>query len=323
MAADRRRLAPAAASAERAACSGRRVVPIRGVGRRHLDRGVRGHGRRDRVDCSCSSPDRKPAAVAGAAVFAFNPNVLYLQSTPMTEPLLMGLMTLAVAMLLDWTTRGRESFSDPVRAVPARPNDSRPLFVGWVFALACLTRYEAWPVTAAALAAAAWALWRQGESPAAAAAPRGGHRHCSRQRRSRGFSFSAASSSASGSSRAGSSCPKTLPLAIHSCAAGQIWFGLHRLSGSLALACWHRRGDRADCPWRDEDPMVPRAHRRFARRDRGASVARVRRGPSVPDPLHGAAVVLEAIGAGVAVGLARRVLPRITTFNAETAEHAE
>jgi hypothetical protein len=37
-----------------------------------------------------------------------------------------------------------------------------------VFALACLTRYEAWPVTAAALAAAAWALWRQGE-PAAAA----------------------------------------------------------------------------------------------------------------------------------------------------------
>ena len=30
------------------------------------------------------------AAVAGAAVFAFNPNVLYLQSTPMTEPLLLG-----------------------------------------------------------------------------------------------------------------------------------------------------------------------------------------------------------------------------------------
>src|SRR5678810_22805 len=28
------------------------------------------------------------AALAGAAVFALNPNVLYLQSTPMTEPLL-------------------------------------------------------------------------------------------------------------------------------------------------------------------------------------------------------------------------------------------
>jgi hypothetical protein len=31
-----------------------------------------------------------------------------------------------------------------------------------MFALACLTRYEAWPVTACALAAAAWALWRRG-----------------------------------------------------------------------------------------------------------------------------------------------------------------
>ena len=30
------------------------------------------------------------AAVAGAAVFALNPNVLYLQSTPMTEPLLLA-----------------------------------------------------------------------------------------------------------------------------------------------------------------------------------------------------------------------------------------
>ena len=30
------------------------------------------------------------AAVAGAAVFALNPNVLYLQATPMTEPLLLG-----------------------------------------------------------------------------------------------------------------------------------------------------------------------------------------------------------------------------------------
>src|SRR6266849_17445 len=34
------------------------------------------------------------AAAAGAAVFALNPNVLYLQATPMTEPLLFGLTTL-------------------------------------------------------------------------------------------------------------------------------------------------------------------------------------------------------------------------------------
>src|SRR6266542_2882307 len=42
------------------------------------------------------------AAIVAAAVFAFNPNVLYLQSTPMTETLLLALTTLAVAMLMAW-----------------------------------------------------------------------------------------------------------------------------------------------------------------------------------------------------------------------------
>src|SRR5207247_1455398 len=41
------------------------------------------------------------AAVAAATIFAANPNVLYLQSTPMTEPLLLALMLLGVALLLD------------------------------------------------------------------------------------------------------------------------------------------------------------------------------------------------------------------------------
>src|SRR5919198_1204297 len=43
--------------------------------------------------------DSVAAAIVAAAVFALNPNVLYLQSTPMTEPLLMALTTLGVAML--------------------------------------------------------------------------------------------------------------------------------------------------------------------------------------------------------------------------------
>jgi hypothetical protein len=34
--------------------------------------------------------------------------------------------------------------------------------LGVLFALACLTRYEAWPITASALAIACWALWRSG-----------------------------------------------------------------------------------------------------------------------------------------------------------------
>jgi 4-amino-4-deoxy-L-arabinose transferase-like glycosyltransferase len=41
----------------------------------------------------------RSAALAGFAVLALNPDILYLQSTPMTEPLLLGLTTLSVALL--------------------------------------------------------------------------------------------------------------------------------------------------------------------------------------------------------------------------------
>jgi hypothetical protein len=91
-------------------------------------------------------------AVAAAAVFGLNPNVLYLQATPMTEPLLLAATTMAVAMLMAWTS-SRDPSAGPV---------------GTAFALACLTRYEAWPVTVAALAAAGWARWRRGQPVGAA-----------------------------------------------------------------------------------------------------------------------------------------------------------
>jgi hypothetical protein len=74
-------------------------------------------------------------AVAGAAVFALNPNVLYLQATPMTEALLLGLMTAAVAMLIAWCdVQARADAADSARSTR---------WIGWTFALACLTRYEA------------------------------------------------------------------------------------------------------------------------------------------------------------------------------------
>jgi len=86
------------------------------------------------------------AALAGAAVFALNPNVVYLQATPMTEPLLLALTLLGVALLIAYVRDGK-----------------RPALAGIVLALACLTRYEAWPITYAALPAATWASWRKGE----------------------------------------------------------------------------------------------------------------------------------------------------------------
>jgi hypothetical protein len=88
------------------------------------------------------------AALVAAAVFALNPNVVYLQATPMTEPLLLGLTLLGVALLIAHVRDGRRSAS-----------------IGVVLALACLTRYEAWPITYVALTTAAWAIWRSGEAP--------------------------------------------------------------------------------------------------------------------------------------------------------------
>ena len=84
------------------------------------------------------------AASAAVFVFVINPNLLYLQSTPMTEPLMLGVTLLAVAMTVEWSLGGDRSW---------RP---RPSSIGMVFTLACLTRYEAWPVTVTALAAAVW-----------------------------------------------------------------------------------------------------------------------------------------------------------------------
>jgi hypothetical protein len=110
------------------------------------------------------------AAIAGVAVFALNPNVLYLQATPMTEPLLIALLVLAVAMLTRWCARICDVYATVDRAGTSskvcdphatRESKSRAA-IGAVFALACLTRYEAWPATVSALALAAWALHRAG-----------------------------------------------------------------------------------------------------------------------------------------------------------------
>ncbi len=94
-------------------------------------------------------------SVAGAALTAalvsLNPDVLYLQATPMTEPLLFGLTACEVLLLTAWGVRGRL--------------DDTPRAAGWVMVLACLTRYEAWAITGVALALSALAWWRQGASP--------------------------------------------------------------------------------------------------------------------------------------------------------------
>ena len=95
---------------------------------------------------------------AGAAVtaltIALNPNVLYLQSTPMTESLLLGLSTFGVLLTYRWVHAGATA---PPRAA------------GWTLVGLCLTRYEGWLIAGAAIACAGLALWLKGRSLSVAA----------------------------------------------------------------------------------------------------------------------------------------------------------
>lgn len=89
------------------------------------------------------------AACAGAALLLANPNVLYLQSTPMTEPLLFGTTLLAVALTANWIDDGVER---------------TPHAAGLAIAAACMTRYEAWPICGALFALTLVVLLRRGLS---------------------------------------------------------------------------------------------------------------------------------------------------------------
>ncbi len=89
----------------------------------------------------------RAGAVLAVLVILSNPNLLYLQSTPMTEPLLLGLIGLA----LWWTI---EALDDGSRL--------RWLRASGALALALMTRYEAWPVAGALLAATVVARWHEG-----------------------------------------------------------------------------------------------------------------------------------------------------------------
>ena len=88
-------------------------------------------------------------AIAASALLLLNPNVLYLQSTPMTEPLLFATVMLSIVLAERWVTFCPEQ--GPARA-------------GIALAAACLTRYEGWPIAAAIIALTPVILMRRGMS---------------------------------------------------------------------------------------------------------------------------------------------------------------
>ena len=91
------------------------------------------------------------AATVAVLLLALNPNLLYLQATPMTEPLLLASLFLVVLWLHEWVPLNQAQ-------VPRR--------LGWALVAAVLTRYEAWLVVGAALVAATYASVRLGASRA-------------------------------------------------------------------------------------------------------------------------------------------------------------
>jgi hypothetical protein len=166
------------------------------------------------------------AALVGAAAFALNPNVLYLQATPMTEPLLLALTLVAVALLM-------RAASD--QSVALQPHDPSAAAVGGAFALACMTRYEAWPVTICALVAAVYAWWRSGVGFPAS---------CRRAGVIALYPATAVAAFAVFSrvvigdwfTTSGFFVPENKALGRPVVAAAEIWWGAHALSGSLRIA---------------------------------------------------------------------------------------
>lgn len=91
--------------------------------------------------------EHKLAGIVASAVFMANPNVLYLQSTPMTELLLFACISGMIYGTQRWIQTDRSTYL--VQA-------------GIAGFLGTLTRYEAWIMLAAMFAVVVYVCWRKG-----------------------------------------------------------------------------------------------------------------------------------------------------------------
>jgi Dolichyl-phosphate-mannose-protein mannosyltransferase len=92
---------------------------------------------------------RKFAGVVAAGVFGLNVNMLYMQSTPMTEALLFCMLAAMVYCIQQWASTDRYQY----------------LMAGAVAAVcATLTRYESWPVLACLAIAVMVIAWQRTHS---------------------------------------------------------------------------------------------------------------------------------------------------------------
>jgi hypothetical protein len=96
------------------------------------------------------------AALVAPAIILLNPDVLYLQSTPMTEPLLFGLSLGCVAAVAAWIEH---------------PDTRHRLWAGGLLVALMWTRYEGWCVGAALVVLSTLEHWRRGTRRPWALAP--------------------------------------------------------------------------------------------------------------------------------------------------------
>lgn len=97
----------------------------------------------------------RTAAWIAALIYVFNPNLIYLQATAMTEPLYLGLFIWATAFFCDFAIQAREH----------RPDQARRWIERCAIALsaAMMVRYDAWfvaPVMGLAALAVIWKVHR-------------------------------------------------------------------------------------------------------------------------------------------------------------------
>jgi hypothetical protein len=107
-------------------------------------------------DAHLSALATRLAAWASAAIFGLNPNLLYMQSTAMTEALYLALFIWAVVHFADFVRDEREA--------PSRISDRarRSLMKSSLcVAGACLTRYDGWFLAATLCAVLAGIWWRR------------------------------------------------------------------------------------------------------------------------------------------------------------------
>ncbi len=94
-------------------------------------------------------------AFAATAFYALNPNLLYLSTTAMTEPLFLALLL--------WSTLITIECVSAIRADQKSAAAKRLALLGVLLAAAVLTRYDGWVIDAVVWCVIAWELMQRGE----------------------------------------------------------------------------------------------------------------------------------------------------------------